>query len=244
VNRDFEDLGGRDPYNVLGLTPGASAAEINRRFRQRLRESHPDIGGSHDQQVALNLARDILLDPARLREYQQRVRKADSKPSEEKPPEQARPYEDPFRWKRGAGPSTADGYRTAAPPPRAAPYLRPDVIIEPTLADVYSAGQPTPYPGWYRPVFPPYPQPRPVARRRWSMLAFVALFLSPCFPVGLVLGLVALNRIHRLRQRGSIVAWLAIALQVLLIIVYCVEVGIAATRIHQWPAPHASGSAH
>jgi len=243
VNRDFEDLGGRDPHDVLGLTPGAGAAEINRRFRQRLRTSHPDLGGRHDQQVALNLARDILLDPTRLREYQQRAREADSKPAEDKPPQQAPRYEDPFRWKSGAGPSTTDGYRTATPPPRAAPYQRPEVIIAPTLADVYAAGRHAPYPGWYGPVFPPHPQPRPVARRRWSVLAFVALVLSPCFPVGLVLGLVALNRIHRRRQRGSIVAWLAIAVQVLLILVYCVEAVIAAST-HQWPAPHVSGSAH
>jgi hypothetical protein len=245
VNRDFEDLGGRDPHELLGVPPGASAAEINRRFRQRLRGSHPDLGGSHDQQVALNLARGILLDPVRLREYQQRIQKADSEPAEDDPLEETPPYEDLFQWESGVGPSTADAYRAATPPPSCAPYVRPEVIIEPTLADLYSRpAQGAPYLGWYQPVFPPYPQPDSTARRSWSVLAFAALLLSPCFPISLILGLVALNRIHRLHQRGSVFAWLAIASQVLLVLLFCVEVFIGVSRMNQGPVPDVSGSAH
>lgn len=243
MNRDFEDLGGRDPHDVLGVPPGATAAEISRRFRQRLRWSHPDLGGSHGQQVALNLARDILLDATRLRDYQQRIQEADSESAEADQPEETAPYEDPFQWESGAWPSTADAYRTT--PPRDAPYLRPEVIIEPTLADLHSRpAQGAPYPDWRRPVFPFYPQPDSGTRRPWSVLAFVALLLSPCAPVSLILGLVALNRIHRLHQRGSVVAWLAIAFQILLFLAFCVEVFIGVIRMDQGPVPDISGSAH
>jgi hypothetical protein len=76
------------------------------------------------------------------------------------------------------------------------------------------------------------------------VLAFVALLLSPCFPISLVLRLVALNRIHRLCQLDSVFAWLAITLQALLVLLFCVEIVIEASRMHQWPVPGVSGSAH
>jgi curved DNA-binding protein CbpA len=112
VNRDVDNLGGRDPHDVVGVVPGADRAEINRKFRQRLRQTHPDAGGDHDEQVRLNLARDILLDPARLREYEQQVRgPAESRPEPEP--------DDSFEWTSGAGPSPTGAGR---PPPRPAPY--------------------------------------------------------------------------------------------------------------------------
>src|SRR5688500_12869458 len=34
-----------DPYRVLGLTPGASAAEVKRAYRRLAKENHPDTAG-------------------------------------------------------------------------------------------------------------------------------------------------------------------------------------------------------
>lgn len=252
MNRDFEDLGGRDPYEILGLPPGTNAAEVNRRFRQLLRRSHPDLGGSHEQQVALNLARDVLLDPTRLREYQWRRRKADSEPirrpdrqpPDESPSEEA-PYEDPFHWESGPGPSTANAYR-APPPPRHAWYPPPGIVIEPSLTDIY--GHPVkgdPFRRWYEPVVVPDPPHTAYPRRGWNGLVFVALLLSPCFPIGLILGLVTLNQIHQWHQRGAVFAWLAIAASIVMVLLLiCAGLLPELSRTPYWPTPSVSGSAH
>lgn len=50
-------------YEVLGVAPGASEAEIRTAFKHASRQAHPDRGGSHDAQVRVNLAYEILTDP-------------------------------------------------------------------------------------------------------------------------------------------------------------------------------------
>jgi hypothetical protein len=174
VNRDFEDLGGRDPHDVVGVAPGADRAEINRRFRQRLRRTHPDAGGTHRDQVMLNLARDILLDPIRLREYEQKIRRPASGPTVRRPaarrPPESGDTADPFRWESGVGPSTAGPARPPPaprrPPPRR-PYVQAD-HVEPTPADIVDP---------VRPTYHPPPQ-RPVARPRRRVLAWLGIVVS------------------------------------------------------------------
>lgn len=66
----FRDLGGADPYQLLRVTSGATAGEITRAYRQRIRELHPDRASGDTEEARLaNLARDILLDPVRRAEY-------------------------------------------------------------------------------------------------------------------------------------------------------------------------------
>lgn len=48
----------RDPWEVLGLRPGASAAEIDAMYRIKANSAHPDKGGSEDAMKELNEARD------------------------------------------------------------------------------------------------------------------------------------------------------------------------------------------
>jgi DnaJ-class molecular chaperone len=57
------------PYRVLGVTAGASDAQINSAYRSLCRTCHPDKGGDPEEFRKLASAKDILLDPARRREY-------------------------------------------------------------------------------------------------------------------------------------------------------------------------------
>lgn len=49
------------PWDVLGVKPGSTPAEIEAAFRDKAKHCHPDAGGNHDQMATLNEARDKLL---------------------------------------------------------------------------------------------------------------------------------------------------------------------------------------
>jgi DnaJ family protein C protein 19 len=50
-----------EAYQVLGLQPGASEAEIRAAHHRLMRTAHPDSGGSDWLATRINLARDVLL---------------------------------------------------------------------------------------------------------------------------------------------------------------------------------------
>ena len=52
-----------DCYKVLGVSPKASPHEIRNAYKQASFRGHPDRGGSHDAQVRVNLAYEVLSDP-------------------------------------------------------------------------------------------------------------------------------------------------------------------------------------
>lgn len=52
----------QEAYDILGLRPGASAAEIREAHIRLMRSAHPDVGGSEWIATRINQARDILLD--------------------------------------------------------------------------------------------------------------------------------------------------------------------------------------
>ena len=56
--------GSGDPYAVLGVTRGASDAQIHTAYRQAVRRTHPDAGGSADAFEAVQEAYETLRDPA------------------------------------------------------------------------------------------------------------------------------------------------------------------------------------
>ncbi len=59
----------QDHYQVLGVPPDADLGAIRQAFRRRAFEYHPDRGGSHAEMKRVNLAWEILSDPAARRNY-------------------------------------------------------------------------------------------------------------------------------------------------------------------------------
>jgi hypothetical protein len=49
------------PWELLGLKPGASSAEIETAYRDKAKRWHPDAGGNHEQMAKLNAARAELM---------------------------------------------------------------------------------------------------------------------------------------------------------------------------------------
>ena len=59
--RNNGTLSRAEAYEVLGLKPGATEAEIRDAHRRLMRSAHPDHGGSDWLATRINLARDVLL---------------------------------------------------------------------------------------------------------------------------------------------------------------------------------------
>lgn len=59
---DPASAGGETPFKILGVPEGADANEINRAWREKIRDVHPDLnGGTNEAAIRINRARDQAL---------------------------------------------------------------------------------------------------------------------------------------------------------------------------------------
>ena len=82
-----------DCYALLGVTRGSSIQEIKSSFRKLSMKTHPDRGGSNEEQARINYAYEILSDPTRRRRYDEE-RTTGRAPAPEKPQHRSRHAED------------------------------------------------------------------------------------------------------------------------------------------------------
>lgn len=166
MKRRLHDLGGRDPYELLGVDPDATAAEIVAAHRQRVRGVHPDRpGGDEDATKLLHVAREVLLDDEERAEYD-RLRAEGLDPLTDVPPAYS-------AW------DSEDVVDGAAPPPAPPPFHPPPAFsrVPPTY----------PAPSAWMP--PPRPVTSGLPLGVWAMI--LSFF---CTPIGLIPGIVALSR--------------------------------------------------
>ncbi len=66
-----------NPYQILGLRPGATMAEINSAYRSLAKRFHPDLNPHHPDRFTrfeeITRARDSLYDPRRRASYEAMV---------------------------------------------------------------------------------------------------------------------------------------------------------------------------
>lgn len=93
------------PYEVLGIAPTASGDELRRAYRRRLRETHPDTGGSPARFHAVQAAWELIGDPASRTAYDRGARAGSVNTGS------ARPTGSSTWAARAAAPSTASSLK-------------------------------------------------------------------------------------------------------------------------------------
>jgi hypothetical protein len=258
MNRDLEDLGGADPYELLGVAPDADTADIECAYRRMARRTHPDAGGDEESQKRLNLAREVLLDPGRRREIDRRLRQRrgeEDKITEEPSPPQPEPvpYENLFDWTHGTGPDPPQTppAQDVAPEPEPSPPQPEPVSYQfdwthgtGTSQPPPSFPPPAPHPPYQWRAYPepaywrsPYQQPGnrrspywqptggyPAPRNRLAIASLVMAFVF--WPAALPMAVIALDQMRHRNERGAGLAWTAIALPILgLMLLWFVLIG-------------------
>lgn len=90
-----DDYKNFDCYKILAIPWTASPQEVRKAYYAKCKECHPDVGGTHEQQIKVNLAYEILSDPIqreqhdRFWKYQYQYQSTTRTGYAQKPPPQA-----------------------------------------------------------------------------------------------------------------------------------------------------------
>jgi len=49
-----------DPFTILGVSPSATREEVDKAYRTKAAETHPDKGGSNEQMMLVNAAYEVI----------------------------------------------------------------------------------------------------------------------------------------------------------------------------------------
>jgi hypothetical protein len=213
------DLGGADPYSLLGVDRDADDATIISAHRRLIRQVHPDLtDGDAERTKLLNLARTVLLDPDLRADYD-----AGPPAATASPPTQSAWNEADVMRGPGSSPITD--------PPSAPPIIDDVVDAWPQPAappnwDAVPTYKTYQYPSYVYPAsaygYPPlqYRYVEPAS----NVLGILSLVMAACLcgPVGAVLGIVALALGRRTGFAGRVCAWIAIGLAVMEFIAFIV----------------------
>jgi hypothetical protein len=205
----LRDLGGADPYQLLGVSREATTDDVVRAHRQLIRDLHPDRGtGDAEPARLLNLARDVLLDPVRRAEY------------DALPDQPSRPTSPRSAW-------DAEDVVVGTEPPPSSAWETEDVVVgmEPPTAPSVPPYHQQPWqyqpghhvPPYYQPYLVHPPRPRPSLGM--PIMALVSSIL--CSPVGLILGILALRRHWHFRGTGFYLAIAAIVVSAAFVLMGC-----------------------
>ena len=147
-------------------------------------------------------------------------------PPPPEPPESGQEHPEPVDLAKPAAPAPQDAFPAAWPAP--VPNAHPNPATGP---GPYPGG-PGPYPGWQQPGpqwgppaggsvwgMPPGPPQAPPGQTNGQAIAAFVLGLLAVVPVSIVLGIVALVRINRTRQRGKGLAIAGLVLSAVWIVV-------------------------
>lgn len=192
----LRDLGGHNPYELLGVPATATRAEIHAAHHRLVKLVHPDReGGDGHETTLLNVARAILLDQELRAEY-------DRAGTREKPQEPGTPEASPTEpspvstsvWNDddvvgGVAPPVTPN---AGPPP---PYVPPAYQPPQYTQQHWQYYQPPPQYGqpYAQPYQPDYQRRRPSKSGGVSPITVTGLVLATsCYlaPAGLVIGII------------------------------------------------------
>lgn len=116
-------------YDILGVAPAATDADIKKAYQKALRTAHPDVGGNAGLFRLVQEAYETLSDPRRRADYDKSLTSSSGRPD----PSAGRPRQEPPRAKPEPKPKPEPSFRDMETPPAPRPWAGPAMEFRPPL---------------------------------------------------------------------------------------------------------------